>query len=86
MRLAAGRSDRARILCGSLAVVALRGRSVLVQRGNRRLPLGRSPESDSTRSADLARVLGESILLFDVGEANRAVRLPYAPKGFEESG
>jgi len=39
---------------------------------------------DEINRADLARVLGESILLFEVGEANRAVRLPYTPKGFEE--
>lgn len=38
---------------------------------------------DEINRADLARVLGESIVLFEVGEANRAVRLPYQPAGYE---
>lgn len=39
---------------------------------------------DEINRADLARVLGEAILLFEVGEAKRSVRLPYQPSGFEE--
>lgn len=36
---------------------------------------------DEINRADLGRVLGESILLFEAGEADRAVRLPHVPDG-----
>lgn len=38
---------------------------------------------DEINRADLGRVLGESIMLFEVGDEGRAVRLPYTPEGFE---
>jgi 5-methylcytosine-specific restriction protein B len=38
---------------------------------------------DEINRADLGRVLGESILLFEAGEANREVHLPHVPEGFE---
>ncbi len=37
---------------------------------------------DEINRADLGRVLGESILLFEAGEANREVHLPHVPEGF----
>jgi 5-methylcytosine-specific restriction protein B len=37
---------------------------------------------DEINRADLGRVLGESILLFESGEADRAVHLPHTPDGF----
>lgn len=37
---------------------------------------------DEINRADLGRVLGESILLFESGEANRSVHLPHLPEGF----
>jgi 5-methylcytosine-specific restriction protein B len=37
---------------------------------------------DEINRADLGRVLGESILLFEAGEAGRAVHLPHVPEGF----
>lgn len=39
---------------------------------------------DEINRADLGRVLGESILLFEAGEVDRAVRLPYVPEGHPE--
>lgn len=39
---------------------------------------------DEINRADLGRVLGESILLFEAGEGERAVRLPYVPEGYPE--
>ena len=36
---------------------------------------------DEINRADLARVLGEAVVLFEVGEATRSVRLPHAPAG-----
>jgi 5-methylcytosine-specific restriction protein B len=36
---------------------------------------------DELNRADLARVLGEAIVLFEVGESSRAVRLAHAPEG-----
>lgn len=36
---------------------------------------------DEINRADLARVLGEAVVLFEVGEAKRTVRLPHAPAG-----
>ncbi len=38
---------------------------------------------DEINRADLARVLGEAIVLFEVGEAERSVRLPQTPAGHE---
>lgn len=38
---------------------------------------------DEINRADLGRVLGESILLFEVGEEKRRVRLPHVPDGYE---
>ncbi|MCC6644590.1 MAG: AAA family ATPase [Polyangiaceae bacterium] len=40
---------------------------------------------DEINRADLGRVLGESIVLFEPGEADRAVHLPHAPDGFPET-
>jgi 5-methylcytosine-specific restriction protein B len=37
---------------------------------------------DEINRADLGRVLGESILLFESGDANRTVQLPHVPEGF----
>lgn len=39
---------------------------------------------DEINRADLGRVLGESILLFEAGEGNREVQLPHAPDGYSE--
>ncbi len=39
---------------------------------------------DEINRADLARVLGEAVVLFESGESNRRVRLPHLPVGFEE--
>jgi len=36
---------------------------------------------DEINRADLARVLGEAVVLFEVGESARQVRLPHAPAG-----
>jgi 5-methylcytosine-specific restriction protein B len=36
---------------------------------------------DEINRADLARVLGEAVVLFEVGESTRRVRLPHAPAG-----
>jgi 5-methylcytosine-specific restriction enzyme B len=38
---------------------------------------------DEINRADLARVLGEAVVLFEVGEATRTVRLPHTPVGHE---
>ncbi|HOU52836.1 MAG TPA: AAA family ATPase [Myxococcota bacterium] len=38
---------------------------------------------DEINRADLARVLGEAIVLFEVGESTRRVRLPHAPAGHD---
>lgn len=38
---------------------------------------------DEINRADLARVLGEAVVLFEPGEAARAVRLPHTPAGHE---
>jgi len=38
---------------------------------------------DEINRADLARVLGEAIVLFEAGEATRSVRLPNTPEGYE---
>ena len=37
---------------------------------------------DEINRTDLARVLGEAIVLFESGEIGRSVRLPYIPQGF----
>lgn len=37
---------------------------------------------DEINRADLGRVLGESILLFEAGEVGREVQLPHVPEGF----
>lgn len=37
---------------------------------------------DEINRADLSRVLGEAIVLFEVGDAQRSVRLPHTPEGF----
>ena len=39
---------------------------------------------DEINRADLGRVLGESILLFESGEGDRAVQLPHVPDGLPE--
>ncbi len=39
---------------------------------------------DEINRADLGRVLGESILLFEAGEGDRAVHLPHVPDGHPE--
>ena len=39
---------------------------------------------DEINRADLGRVLGESILLFEAGEGDRAVDLPHVPEGHPE--
>ncbi|MGI5864844.1 MAG: McrB family protein [Myxococcales bacterium] len=38
---------------------------------------------DEINRADLARVLGEAIVLFEPGELERKVRLPHSPEGYE---
>lgn len=38
---------------------------------------------DEINRADLARVLGEAVVLLEVGEASRRVRLPHTPPGHE---
>lgn len=38
---------------------------------------------DEINRADLARVFGEAVVLFESGEANRTVRLPQTPNGYE---
>jgi 5-methylcytosine-specific restriction protein B len=38
---------------------------------------------DEINRADLARVLGEAVVLFEVGETTRSVRLPHRPEGHE---
>jgi 5-methylcytosine-specific restriction protein B len=38
---------------------------------------------DEINRADLARVLGEAVVLFEVGETTRRVRLPHAPAGHD---
>jgi 5-methylcytosine-specific restriction protein B len=38
---------------------------------------------DEINRADLARVLGEAVVLFEAGEATRGVRLPHTPTGHE---
>jgi len=40
---------------------------------------------DEINRADLGRVLGESILLFEAGEDDRDVHLPHVPDGFPET-
>jgi len=40
---------------------------------------------DEINRADLGRVLGEAVLLFEVGEQERDVRLPYVPEGHPET-
>lgn len=40
---------------------------------------------DEINRADLGRVLGEAIVLFEPGERDRQVRLPHVPEGFPES-
>ncbi len=40
---------------------------------------------DEINRADLGRVLGESILLFEAGESGRAVQLPHVPEGYSET-
>jgi 5-methylcytosine-specific restriction protein B len=40
---------------------------------------------DEINRADLGRVLGEAVSLFEPGEPDRAVRLPHVPEGFSES-
>ncbi|MCB1739307.1 MAG: AAA family ATPase [Gammaproteobacteria bacterium] len=40
---------------------------------------------DELNRADLGRVLGESILLFESGDGDRSVRLPHVPAGFAET-
>jgi 5-methylcytosine-specific restriction protein B len=39
---------------------------------------------DEINRADLARVLGEAVVLFEVGETDRSVRLPHTPEGYED--
>ncbi|MCL4234531.1 MAG: AAA family ATPase, partial [Deltaproteobacteria bacterium] len=38
---------------------------------------------DEINRADLARVLGEAVVLFEVGDGDRSVRLPQTPAGFD---
>ncbi len=38
---------------------------------------------DEINRADLARVLGEAVVLFEAGETTRSVRLPHTPGGYE---
>jgi 5-methylcytosine-specific restriction protein B len=38
---------------------------------------------DELNRADLARVLGEAVVLFEAGEMTRTVRLPHVPSGYE---
>lgn len=40
---------------------------------------------DEINRADLGRVLGEAVLLFEVGERDRDVRLPHVPQGYPET-
>lgn len=40
---------------------------------------------DEINRADLGRVLGESILLFEAGDGDRSVRLPHVPEGFSDT-
>jgi 5-methylcytosine-specific restriction protein B len=40
---------------------------------------------DEINRADLGRVLGEAVSLFEPGEPDRAVRLPHVPDGYPES-
>ena len=40
---------------------------------------------DEINRADLGRVLGEAVSLFEPGEPDRKVRLPHVPQGFPES-
>jgi 5-methylcytosine-specific restriction protein B len=40
---------------------------------------------DEINRADLGRVLGEAVSLFEPGEPDRAVRLPHVPEGYPES-
>lgn len=40
---------------------------------------------DEINRADLGRVLGESIVLFEAGEGDRAVHLPHMPAGFPDT-
>lgn len=40
---------------------------------------------DEINRADLGRVLGESIVLFEAGEGDRAVQLPHVPDGFPDA-
>ncbi|MGA2012962.1 MAG: AAA family ATPase [Solirubrobacteraceae bacterium] len=40
---------------------------------------------DEINRADLGRVLGEAVSLFEPGEPDRAVRLPHIPDGYPES-
>lgn len=40
---------------------------------------------DEINRADLGRVLGESILLFESGEGDRSVHLPHVPDGYPET-
>ncbi len=39
---------------------------------------------DEINRADLGRVLGEAVVLFEVGEGQREVRLPHTPDGYPE--
>ncbi|MGD8859480.1 MAG: AAA family ATPase [Myxococcales bacterium] len=39
---------------------------------------------DEINRADLARVLGEAVVLFEAGESDRTVTLPYTPNGWDE--
>ena len=40
---------------------------------------------DEINRADLSRVLGEAVVLFEVGEADRSVRLPHTPAGYDNA-
>lgn len=40
---------------------------------------------DEVNRADLGRVLGEAVTLFEVGESDRQVRLPYTPEGSDDA-
>lgn len=39
---------------------------------------------DEINRADLARVMGEAVVLFEAGEASRSIRLPHSPTGHEQ--